>query len=83
MQVVHDPGDAHAYVVMTLVALPTVLTLIGAGIGAAIIVAKGTLVVLVVWRVFLSPGVMLISEVVDHVRGVPPDQYASHKGKWW
>jgi len=83
MQAVHDPGDARALVLLTLLAAPTVLALLAVGIDAAILVAIGTVIALVVWRVFLRPGTMFLSDIVDNVRGVPPDEFASRKGKWW
>lgn len=83
MQVVHDPGNARAYVFLTVLALPTVLALLVGGITAAVLVAIGTVIVLVVWRLLLLPGVIFVSDIVDHVRGVPPDQYASRTRKWW
>ena len=83
MQAVHDPGDARGLVLLTLLAAPTVLALVAVGIDAAVLVAIGTAISLFVWRVFLRPGTMFLSDIVDNVRGVPPDEFASRKGKWW
>ena len=83
MQVVHDPGDARGLVLLALLAAPTALALIAVGIGAAILVAIGSVIALLVWRVFLRPGAMFLSDIVDNVRGVPPDEFASRRGKSW
>ena len=83
MDVIHDPGDARGLVILSLLALPTVLALIAGGTDAAALVGIGTIVVLVVWRAFLMPGIFFLSDIVDFVRRAPPDQYASRNGRWW
>lgn len=83
MEILHDPGDFRALALLALLAAPTVLALLAGGIAAAALVAIGTLVVLFVWRVFLMPSLFFMSDIVDNVRRVPPDQFASRRRKWW
>jgi hypothetical protein len=83
MQVLHDPGDAPAAVALGLLALPTIVALLVGGGAMAALVAIGTVVFLLVWRLVLLPGVWFLSDIVDAVRGVPPEGQASRTGKWW
>jgi hypothetical protein len=83
MAVVHDPGSAAGVIILILLAMPSVLALIAGGPGAACLVALVTVIAVIVWRFVLLPGLMFDSDIVDKVRGVPPDQYASRTRKWW
>jgi hypothetical protein len=69
MKVVHDPGDAKALGCLALLVAPAILALIATGnIGAAVLVAIGSVVVLLV-VVFLWRGLVRFSDIMDNLSG--------------